>query len=610
MHARRRLTVTSLILIVAACGSEPEVEVRTHVGDPIEPDPMMVQEAREAVLGQVWPGVRSMPEVAAVPTDALGETKAPPQASALVASPPANAEELEAAVAAIREGELEEVAMPARNLAAADPSVWPHVRELLLRERTHRKSDHKRMLALIGGDVPNRYGHFDLHWKQSHGYRVKVSDDWFEDLLLLPLAKIGGPMRPVYRELVLDTALLRAAGHIGHESPELTGEVVTALIDAGYVHHGTYRDEVGRALAAVGDGAVPHLMRATVPPDPLPKEDEEARLEERKAEYALHVLDATDRLHPPRAIEALRDDPPVLTALLEAYGIARRGEAAGYLLDFFDAPGPEVRAAARNAFLSYVVGPPPRAKKKKLRLLGGGTKEGRGALDYRQLATISIRERLEKDAPELLEEEPPCDIHLPDGTTDQSCIEQPMRLTRAYIDWLDARRVAHEEAVIGGALVAEDREAAIDHLDTLLVMGTTRDYGPTLAPVFVEGAERAVARRDFPRAAQLLRKSARLVDATDPSRGEQLRAAALRYESAAPGLSPQGRAMLLHAAFDLRPEDPELRAALAEHEAEARAAQPVPTTPLFEGLGLVALGLLIAGAAGVPIRRRIYGERA
>src|SRR5690606_22784878 len=176
-------------------------------------------------------------------------------------SPPREREQFEAQVEALREGPLDEVGLITRNLAQAGPQLWPEIRELLLAERQRSKREYVQVLAVIGGDVPNRYGHFDLHWKRAHGYDVRLSEDWFEDLLGVEPGRISKPLRPVYRDALLTVALLRAASNVARSEPRLVGEITAVLLDAAYVHDGTFRDEVGRAIDALGNPAIPHLMR-------------------------------------------------------------------------------------------------------------------------------------------------------------------------------------------------------------------------------------------------------------------------------------------------------------------------------------------------------------
>src|SRR5690606_6880752 len=170
--------------------------------------------------------------------------------------PPRDRAEFEALQDEIRRGPIDELGGPARRLAEAPASSWPAIREALLADRRAPKGDYRTVLAVIGGDVPDRYGHFAIAWKKKHGHPVLLSEDWFEDLLAMPRSRISAPLLPVYRDCVLQTALLRAARNLGRD-PALADAVVETLLDAAYHHHGTFRDEVSRALADVGAEGIP-----------------------------------------------------------------------------------------------------------------------------------------------------------------------------------------------------------------------------------------------------------------------------------------------------------------------------------------------------------------
>ena len=216
-------------------------------------------------------------------------------------APASDAPSFQALLTAARAAPVAELGPFADALARTPGALWPEVEAELLAERKARKADYKALLAMIGGDVPNRYGHFELGWKRAHGFTVKLSEDWYGDLLALPSARVSKVFRGIYRDCVVTAALLRAAAEIGRE-PARTEVVVEALLAAAYVHEGTFRDEVGRAIRRLGEPAIPGLLRRSVAP-PLPADEKaanevKASLAFRKAEYARVQLDRMDRLHP------------------------------------------------------------------------------------------------------------------------------------------------------------------------------------------------------------------------------------------------------------------------------------------------------------------------
>ena len=643
----RRPIPALLLLACAACSDAPQVEVVTRVGEAAAPprhdglvahalklradrEREFADPALEALLGAVPSDdaparparPRRLPRASVEPGEPAGEglADAVEPLAGLVAGlrgmsvrpglegqelidPPTTPEAFDALIAAARAAPIADLDAFAAALTRTPAPLWPQVEALLLADRKARKADYKALLGLIGGDVPNRYGHFELGWKRAHGYTVKLSEDWYTDLLALPGSRVGKVFRGIYRDCVLTTALLRAAAEIGRESAR-TEAVVDALLAAAYVHEGTFRDEVGRAIRRLGEPAIPGLLRRSQVPA-LPSDEKEAAevkasLAYRKAEYARFQLDRMDRLQPRKAIAAVRDDPRLLADLLAAYGKLRPEEAAAPLLEHVDAAIPRVRAAAREAFLAYVDGPPPRAERKILRLLGGHTTEAPARLTFRDFARLAIRERVSAEHPDLLE--PECKPMLPNGQRDLLCEGQPGRLAQAYFTRVEETRRKREQAQVDAALTQTDRAVTVAMLDALLADNPELGMRDQLVPSYEAAADEAEAAGDRPRAAGLLRKSAALLAHVDPERGKRLRLRALLVEAEIEALPPQGRAMLLATAESLAPGDPSVlaaqervasRPATAEEAALRRVAGRLGLA-LFAGLALLmVLGHLL-----------------
>lgn len=624
MPRRALLLATAL----AACAPEAQVEILTRSGPETE------QARAWAERVELWAarlGALAEPEldaaVAELPVDdaepgrprrriprAEGpgpEDQEPsdrvetPGAESQPIAPPRSADELARLVEALASAPHRDVPPLAQALTAAPPELWPQIRPLLLADRRARKADYKVFLAQIGGDVPNRYGHFELAWKRAHGHKVKLSEDWLTDLLALPSSKVSKIFRGIHRDLVLTAALLRAAAEIGAD-PDYTDDVVDALLAAAYVHEGTYRDEVGRAIRRLGDPAVPALLRRSVKPE-LPADEKQAQevrdsVSYRMAEYAGYQVDRMDRSHPRKAIAAVGDDPRRLTDLLAAYGVVRPGDAAAPLLDHIDAPIPRVRDAARAAFLAYVSGPAPKAQRKVVRMLGGATGEAAALPTYRDMARVAILGRLADEAPDLLEDD--CRSGRKDSQ-DAACESQPERLTRAYFAALDERRRERERAQIAAALAEPDKSVAIATLDTLLADDPGLVARAELVPTYESAAASALAADDLAGAARLFRKSAALLADSDPGRADHLRAQALLAEADL-ATTPEGRGMLLATARELAPEDPQLAARLAESaERPATAEDAALPVKLAQRTGLAAGALmLLFGLGGLVTRWR------
>jgi hypothetical protein len=582
---RSRFTLASFALSFACAAQTPEVEVQTRVGAPHE------QTDLELSRANIWAVTR-----AALPVLFERAPSDPAAPETTIAHPPRTPEELEALIDAIHTGAMDDMAGPARRIASADARLWPEIRAQLLTERTIPKGDYRSVLDAIGGDVPNRYGHFARAWKKAHGHQVKLSTDWFEDLLALPRGRISSMLTAVYRDCVLTTAALRAAARIGRQ-PEYTAEVIDTLLQAAYIHDGTFRDEVGRAIQGVGNEAIPHLLVASMAPEGKRDDDPEVR----RAAYAEVQLDKMDRLHPSRAVSVVREDPRLLAAIFDAYAVVRPAEAASVLLEFVDVRSPLVRAAARRAFSSYVTGPAPKAVSRTVRLLGGGQGRARAYLSYRQRATLALREQLQADAPALLD--PACD----DPSTEEeeeACESAPQRWSLAYFSWLDGRRQADELAEIDAALAASDPATTTQMLDRLLAVNPDLGHADRLVPFYQRVAREALGDGEHTLAARLWRKAAMLIEPTDRTLATQLRVRALVAEAKDATIDARGQRMLLETAHDLAPDDEEVGAALAQL---LDAASTGPSVDLalrfYGGVALLGLFMLCMMTLAAPIRR-------
>jgi hypothetical protein len=593
-HLMPALALTGAIALSGCRDEDPTVEVKTHVGPShARHDEELRREHARTVAATVLAGLRrrdgATPAAAAL-ADASGDE---PQA------PPTDAAQFARLVEAVRQAPLDEIGGPVRRLASADPQVWPEIQAALLAERKAPKPDYRALLDAVGGDVPNRYGHFARAWKKAHGFDIKLSQDWFEDLLSLPVGRVVPGLRAVYRDCLLQTALLRAASAVGRDEPALTGEVVATLLDTAYAHEGTFRDEVGRAIVAIGEEAVPHLLLAS--DHAAPRRDGREDPAALRAEYARLQLDKLDRLHPERAVAAVREDPRRLVALVSAYGVVRPGEAAAVLLALADASDPAVRAAARQAFLAYVEGPPPDVRARKIRLLGGGTSTALAQLSYRQRASLAIRERVQAELPAALE--PECQVRREDGTMDEACLGQPERLAHAYFAFLHERRRTADARAILAALAEPDVRDRVAQLDRLLAANPALEGVEQLVSVYEDAADAALAAGDAARAGQLLRKAARLAeprDAATPDAATALRVRALLAEASVPALGPEGRRMLLASAQQLAPDDPRIGAALERIDQREGPAAPRRLLPVAGML----MALWALGALGSWWRRR------
>jgi hypothetical protein len=574
--ARRRALLC--LLALAGCRSDVAVDIETSVGSEAHRDDPKARLADvRAVAEALW-----LP--AAAPSVATTAPAGP-------ARPPASTDDLTDLTTAIRKGAIDEIGGPARRIAASPPSLWSQIRTALAAPRKATKGDYRSMLAAIGGDVPNKYGHFDLAWKKAHGFAVKRSEDWFEDLLVLPRGKLSPMLVGVYRDCVLQTSLLQAASKIGAESMT-SKEVVDALLEAAYQHDGIFRDEVSRAIVRIGDEAVPHLWRATIVVD----DRNEAQLQ--RAEFAAVQLDKMDRWIPERAEAALATEPRRLAALLDVWGEARNGNAAAIMLAHADSRVPKVRDAARRAFSSLVDGPPPKTVSRRVRLLGGGTGQAQAFLNYRQRAGIAVREALARTDSSLIEA--PCEPAVPGTPLDPHCDAQPSRHAASLFALLDARREAQSKAAIDAAMATGGQSLA--QLDRLLAERPELGDEPRVAAAYRHGAAEALGRGDALAGAALSRKAAVLLGTRDPEAADTLRVQALLAEADSGAVPPLGREMLLRTAAQLRPDHPRVVAAL-----EASPTMDTVGVATIAGdrlaLGCACVVLAFACVGGVTRRR-------
>lgn len=587
-----------LAVLAGGCGTDPQVEVSTYVGPThARHDAERSAEHAREVLAAKFSGLLDKNTVE------KDENKTPRKAP--VVHPPEDAEQLQDLITALRRAPLTEIDGPARRLAHTGPQLWPEVRALLAAERPATKGDYKSTLRAIAADMPNRYGHFALQWKRDHGFKVKRSDDWLEDLLSLPTSKVSSRLRKVYRDTVLVAALMHAASTAGRTSTHAPS-VIHTLLDLAWQQDGIWRDEVSRRIEAIGDEAVAPLIAASVVPPYTKRTEFDVAV--RRPMYATAMLDRMDRLVAERAIESVAVDPERLSRVLAAYGVTRRADAAQVVLEHVDHDIVAVRAAARIAWLGYVAGPLPKARSREIKLLGGGTGRAQAYLSYRARAEVALREKLQHVAPHLLEAEPECELRRENGSIDPACERQPMRLTDAWFSHLDETRRQAGRRELDEALATADPEEATARLDRLVTRGDPIERIEDVIAFVANVGRKRLDDDDPKRGAQLLRKAAVLADTHDPVLARGLRVDALLAEASVDGLEPSGRQMLLHSAQSLAPEDARIDVALAQRrtdEASTGDEARLPVLHVAGGVGLLAVAFGCLSILGHGLRRRL-----
>ncbi len=282
---------------------------------------------------------------------------------------------LEQARAALAPGSKEAAreAMVAKLLGATEADA-PTLHGWLHREVKIPVADMKNMLRAVGAAVPDSKGRF--------AKPARIKDlDWLDALLKYDPAKLSPALKAALTECRLTTALIRATAATSHPDASIS------LVRFGYRHKGAFRDECGRQIRAMGVAAVPGLVRTRNLKDELGF---------KMVRYATYQMDRMNWTRPGRVLKLA--GPDLQAELLHAYGEVRDPAAVNGVLAHADATAENVRRAARWATLRYVSGRPPRAMKRKLKLVGGRKTQRARSLyyTYQQLATHALATRLAK----------------------------------------------------------------------------------------------------------------------------------------------------------------------------------------------------------------------
>ena len=260
------------------------------------------------------------------------------------------------------------------KLLGATEADAPTLHGWLHREVKTPVADMKNLLRAVGAAVPDSNGRFDKPG------RIKDLD-WLDALLRYDPAKLSPALRAALTECRLMAALIRATAATAHPDASIS------LVRFGYRHKGAFRDECGRQIRAMGVAAVPGLVRTRNLKDELGF---------KMVRYATYQMDRMNWTRPGRVLKLA--GPDLQAELLHAYGEVRDTAAVNAVLEHADAREENVRRAARWATLRYVSGRPPRAMKRKLKLVGGRETERARSLyyTYQQLATHALATSLAK----------------------------------------------------------------------------------------------------------------------------------------------------------------------------------------------------------------------
>lgn len=321
------------------------------------------------------------------------------------------------------------------QLLALDPIPVSELRKVLARQRTSSDVERRAVLSGLGFDVPDEKGRFRAPGRQTEK-QEKANDelDWLAHV-------VEQPKSAALDDVLIDVAALRALS----ASKKSAG--AAAILEFAFAESGVaYRDECGRLLRRMSPWSLPALI--------VGAESRKGSLSLRR--YAKYQLERLDRENPKKALADAPTDP-LKVEILRAFADSQYREAVYAVLETVDHVSPEVRRAARAAWMEYATGkPPPPAPKQKLQLPGGklSDKEVPLYLDHRELGDIAIRRLLEQ----LTGEKPNRKANLG---------EMSEALFRFYDDRRQKKLDQELEAALAEA--ADNPAAAVARFDAILV---------------------------------------------------------------------------------------------------------------------------------------------
>ncbi len=430
-----------------------------------------------------------------VPAHRASADQPPPATPATPASVAADAratvDELLAKIAA--PGPAEPRLLAAEKLRERSPRLVPALAAALARARGTSADDRRAVLRAIDAAVPDASGKF------SRPGREKASDIKKDDELdwLAALMKVG-PDTPIpadeakprknkddkekddaegaaeeppapttlsaaaIAEVVTDIALIRAL------TSSRDVQAAAPVFDAGFSEATMiYRDECGRYLRKMEPYSIPVLTL-------------ESQKDGDRRRYATYQLERIDRQEPGKALSAATADESLLVAILDAFRVSQHREAVYAVFEYIDKDSPRVREAARQAWLGYVTGKPPKAApKRKMQLPGGklADKETPMWLTYRELAT----EKLRKVSGELLGEEV--------GPEEKIDVAEVSQRVFAHHDAIRAKKEAAQWDEAKAMAAKGELASAAARLDQLLAVNPERSERAEMAAVYLTYAK-------------------------------------------------------------------------------------------------------------------------
>ena len=474
---------------------------------------------------------------------------------------------------------------PAARKAAVDeldalaPTAVDAIGAYLVRPHAAPVADRRKVLAAIKASVPDKSGKFNTPPREGAKAEKAADDvDWMTDLAGADASLPG------FGEVVADDAAIRALA----ATKDVRGAQL--MFDAAFSDDTMiYRDEMGRYLRRMEPYSLPALI----------VESESGNDYDRRR-YATYQLERMDRQEPLKALDAAIADESLTVAILDAFRATHHREAVHAVWTKVDADSPRVRAAARAAWLAYVVGPPPPPAPRRYLQLAGGKKTKYPKplwLTYRELADNELR----KAANELLHEDYP----LADPSTDDSgesgktVAVDVEALTKRLFEYYDGERAKRDAALWSAAKQkadANDDAGAVAILDRMMAtsadgLGGAAEQRPAMAAIYAAWGKQLEGKTQWQDASAAYAKAAGL----DPNATTAKDVLAAHHYTLGKALEAQGKdgSAEFRAAIALRPDY--APAKQAESESEGHSTRPLW---MLYAAGLAgAVALLMFGVA-------------
>jgi len=396
-------------------------------------------------------------------------------------------------------------------------------------------------------------------------------------LLAVPYSAQDEDRNRLFADLAERGCLLRGLGRL----KDLASPPV--LLEAAF-HLPTlvFREEITAALAEFGPLLVPAFLEVSLK-NPDKEKQPEAHFRSRWARF---ILQSTPSGNPRLNLQSATLD--LQKKLMEMYAAFQVAEAIEPILAFANHEDEELRAAAREAVITYLSTGTTRAKVGTVKTAGGQEAQAVLYISARSQAFHAVKQRLEE---------------VTRGDYDRTTVGE--ELARQLFHHWDLARMRRHEVAFAAALELErsgDTDGAVDRYRQILAFAPQLPGKERMAPAFLQKARSALEDRDLPEALQFLRLS--LLTREDPLVEADLYYLLGLKEEAA---GDRASALLMHRMALVRnPAHVHARAALRELD-------PLPRSPVDDDQRTAWLAALLAALAAFvflawPSRRPAPGE--